>query len=99
MITFYTRGTEIPFTTDPDAVVSGFLSSPMSRKIRSAAEHPDPRRRAFVLRHLDGPLSLYLQLKGAQWEKPGNPDPHGTRAAYDLVYRLTRNRLTPPPQP
>jgi len=97
MITFYHRMTERTFTTDPDAVAAAFLASPQSRRLREA---PSPMARAFLLRHLDGPLSRYLKWHGAGWETdPRQPDPHRTRAAYEAVYRAVRQRLTPPPPP
>jgi hypothetical protein len=95
VITFYVRLTEDTFTTDPERVADAFLDSPQSRRLREA---PSPDARAFLLRHLDGPLSRYLQSRGAGWERdPRQPDPHRTRAAYETVYRAVRARLTPPP--
>ena len=94
MITFYRRMTEDTFTTDPERVADAFLNSPQSRRLREAS----PDARAFLLRHLDGPLSRYLAWHGAGWERdPRQPDPHRTRAAYETVYRLVRSRLTEVP--
>lgn len=95
-VTFYHRQTETTFTTDPTRVAAAFLESPMSRRIR---ETSDPTARALLLRHLDGPLSRYLQLKGATHAAPQDPDPHRTRQAYDTVYALVRDHLTSTDQP
>lgn len=93
-VTFYTRMSERTFTTDPHKVAQAFLASPQSRRLRET--EPGTLAHDFVLRHLDGPLSRYLQWHGAGWENdPRHPDPHRTRQAYDTVYRLVRAALTP----
>ena len=91
-VTFYVRMSEHTLTTDPHKVAAAFLASPQSRRLREAS----PDARAFLLRHLDGPLSRYLMWHGAGWERdPRQPDPHRTRHAYETIYRLVRDSLTP----
>jgi hypothetical protein len=84
-VTFYVRRTEATFTTNPERVADGFLSHYLGRRVIEGG--PDVRR------YLDRFVATYLALKGAGWERYGQPDPHRTRTAYDTVSKIVRDRL------
>jgi len=84
-VTFYVRQTEATFTTDPERVADGFMSHYLGRRVIDGGSD--------VRRYLDRFLTDYLMLKGAGWERYGQPDHHRTRAAYDTVSKIVRDRL------
>lgn len=84
-VRFYMGSAAGTFTVDPEVVARLFHAHPLGQRaaVETATGHPDALERL---------LARFLVAQGASWATPGQPDPYGTRAAFDTVWRCVSVR-------